>query len=115
MIDAFLPSNNATVVIAVGAAASITRLPSGTASTTFPARSGGDTLRITNMAALLGANIFVETSPSGIAVATTTTSVVVRPQTDVFIRRAPGDDSISTIADAAGPTNLIVSVGNGGI
>lgn len=115
MIAAFLPSTLATVVIGVTAAASATRLPIGTPNQGGPSwRQGGEYIRVTNMAAALGPNIFFETFNAAQPIAaTTTTSTVVTPGQTAIFRRAPGDDFISAIADAAGPTNFIVTVGNG--
>lgn len=103
-IDAFMMlENNKTVVIAVGAASATTLIP-----------GQGEFLSLTNQAAAGGVIIFVETcqKPNAVA-AVVATSLPVLPATTRIIRRKPGDDSISTIGSAAGPTNLSVTPGNG--
>ena len=113
MVDSFLPTNLGSVTIAVGAAASSTVIPAGTKSQTDAKRSGGEYLTLNNTGAVGGPIIFVETSQGGATVATVAGSYPIQGGQMVIIRRSPGDEVISAIASAAGPTNLIVSVGNG--
>jgi hypothetical protein len=109
MVDAFLPSNLASVTISVGAAATSTLLPVGTVPGLNPWRSGGEFLEVNNAGAV---DVFIETS-DGSVVATVAASYPVRAGQCKIIRRAQGDRFISAIGAAAGPTNLIVTVGNG--
>jgi hypothetical protein len=113
MVDSFLPSNLGSVTIAVGAAASATAIPKGSIPQVDLQKQGGQFLTLTNQGAVGGVTIFVETSPGGSVVATVAQSYPVLGGQRVVIRRGMGDDTISAIGSAAGPTNLIVSVGNG--
>jgi len=113
MVDSFLPTNLGSVTIAVGAAASATVIPRGQVPQTDLRKAGGEYLTLNNLGAVGGPTIFVETSPGGSVVATVANSYPIQGGQRVVIRRGSGDDTISAIASAAGPTNLVVSVGNG--
>ena len=111
MVDAFLPSLAASVTIAVGAASTTTTLPIVAASAVTSFRQGGEYLELNNTGTV---DVFIETcSSSSVIPATVAASYPVRAGQCKIIRRAPGDNVITTIGAAAGPTNLIVSVGNG--
>jgi hypothetical protein len=112
MVDAFMPAIAGSVTISVGAVSSTTTIPSGTRSTTFPAKAGGEMLELNNTSASV--DVFVEVcNAAQIVAATVAASYPVRAGQCKIIKRAPGDDRITAIGAAAGPTNLIVSVGNG--
>lgn len=113
IIDAFLPTNLGSVTIPVGAAASSTLIPRGAIPTTDLRKGGGEYLYLQNTAAPGGAVIFVEFSQAGSTVATVANSFPIQAGQGIIVRRGMGDDTISAIASAAGPTNLIVSVGVG--
>jgi hypothetical protein len=113
MVDSFLPANNGSVTVAVGAAASATAIPGGVKPAIDTMKTGGQYLLITNLGAIGGVTVFFETSPGGSAVATVANSTPVPGGTSRIFRRGMGDDTISLIASAAGPTNVVVTVGNG--
>jgi hypothetical protein len=111
MVDAFLPTLAGSVTIAVGAASTTTTIPTGTVDQFNPARLGGEFLELNNTGAV---DVFVELCAAGqIVPATVAASYPVRVGQCKIVRRSPGNDRITTIGAAAGPTNLIVSVGNG--
>jgi hypothetical protein len=113
IIEGFMPSNNASVIIAVTNVVQSVRLPTGVTSGGANFRQGGGNLRIAHMGAAASPNVFFETSNAGdLKVASTTTSPVLQAGQVGIFRRAPNDDFISIIGDAAGPVNVCVTVGN---
>ena len=118
MIDAFLPSNLATITLSVAAAVQHAALPVGTISPINNWRVGGEYLEVQNTG---GVNVFMETGPGGEVggvqtcnvVATVAASYPVLPGQCKVIRRAPGDTHMSIIGAAAGPTVVFVTAGNG--
>lgn len=113
IVDSFLPANNGSVTVSVGAAATATAIPRGAISTVDTTKNGGTDVMITNLGVVGGVTIFFETSPGGSAVATVANSTPVPGGTSRIFRRGMGDDTISLIASAAGPTNCIVTIGTG--
>jgi hypothetical protein len=57
--------------------------------------------------------VFFETSAGGVAVATVGNSTPVLAGQQRIFRRGMGDDTISIIGSAAGPTSVVITVGNG--
>ena len=113
MVDAFLPANNGSVTVAANAAAQAVAIPRGTVPQVDLQKAGGQYLLITNLGAAGGVTIFFETSPGGSATAAVATSTPVAGGQSKVFRRGMSDDTISIIASAAGPTNVVVTVGNG--
>ena len=124
MIEAFLPSNVSTILMSIGAAAVNVRLPGAPANPAPNWRAGGEYLEISNRGTT---NVYVETSPgmdTGAAAVPSVVAVVpvagvsnggywIGPGQCKIIRRAPGDSHLSAIGDAAGPSVICISLGNG--
>jgi len=117
--DAFLPSNNSTVTVSVGAGVThgafpITPNPSGAVDP--PWRSGGEYIEVQNAGAV---TVFLETGPGTnvpttcAVVAAVASSYPILAGQSKIIKRAPGDTNFSVIGAAAGPTTLFMTLGNG--
>jgi len=114
IVDSFLAANLGSSTLAVTAAAQTLAIPRGNVPQTDLLKSGGMDLLITNTAAAGGVIIYVEVySSANPVVATVAGSMPVLPGTQRIVRRGSGDDTISAIGSAAGPTNLVITVGTG--
>lgn len=100
-IDAFQPAAGGSTTCAVT-----------NVDTFFPITGNGEVLHLTNTTANV---IFVESD--GVTASAVAISFPVLPNSAVNIKRlfGPGTPGIRAIASVAGPSNLIVSVGNYGV
>lgn len=115
-VDAFLATPLGSATLGVTAVAQTVLLPKGTPSQIDTLKAGGADVVMTNTGAAGGVIIFVELFNSQQPVVATVANSfpLLGGQSRVF-RRGQGDDSVSAIGSAAGPTNLVVSIGTGGL